>query len=114
MEEAERLCDRLALIDSGRVVAVDTPAGLVSKVDDQQRIRFRPSAPLDHALLTDLPEVSTVERAGSQLVVTGTGNLLLAVTTVLARNQITVADLRVEQTTLDDAFVALTGRAIES
>jgi ABC-2 type transport system ATP-binding protein len=114
MEEAERLCDRLALIDSGRVVAVDTPAGLVSKVDDQQRIRFRPSAPLDYALLTDLPEVSTVERAGSQLVVTGTGNLLLAVTTVLARNQITVADLRVEQTTLDDAFVALTGRAIES
>jgi ABC-2 type transport system ATP-binding protein len=114
MEEAERLCDRLALIDSGRVVAVDTPAGLVSKVDDQQRIRFRPSAPLDHALLTDLAEVSTVERAGSQLVVTGTGNLLLAVTTVLARNQITVADLRVEQTTLDDAFVALTGRAIES
>jgi ABC-2 type transport system ATP-binding protein len=114
MEEAARLCDRLALIDSGRVVAVDTPAGLVSKVDDQQRIRFRPSAPLDHALLTDLPEVSTVERAGSQLVVTGTGNLLLGVTTVLARNQITVADLRVEQTTLDDAFVALTGRAIES
>ncbi|WP_433520644.1 hypothetical protein ACQPZ2_24820 [Nocardia pseudovaccinii] len=46
--------------------------------------------------------------------VTGTGNLLLAVTTVLARNQITVADLRVEQTTLNDAFVALTGRAIES
>ncbi|WP_433520645.1 hypothetical protein ACQPZ2_24825 [Nocardia pseudovaccinii] len=36
MEEAERLCDRLALIDSGRVVAVDTPAGLVSKVDDSK------------------------------------------------------------------------------
>lgn len=114
MEEAERLCDRLAVIDSGRVVAVDTPAGLVSKVDDQQRIRFRPSVPLDHAMLTALPEVTSVERAGSQLVVTGTGNLLLTVTTVLARNQVTAADLRVEQTTLDDAFVALTGRPIES
>jgi ABC-2 type transport system ATP-binding protein len=113
MEEAERLCDRLAVIDAGRLVALDTPAGLVAGVDDRQRLRFRPSAPLDHALLTALPEVGSVERAGSQLVVTGTGSLLLAVTTVLARHQITAGDLRVEQTTLDDAFVALTGRPID-
>jgi ABC-2 type transport system ATP-binding protein len=114
MEEAERLCDRLAVIDSGRLVALDSPAGLVSKVDDRQRIRFRPSAPLDHAVLTALPEVTSVERAGSQLVVTGTGNLLLAVTTVLARHEVIAADLRVVQTTLDDAFVALTGRPIDA
>ncbi|MGW4112400.1 ABC transporter ATP-binding protein [Actinosynnema sp. NPDC004786] len=114
MEEAERLCDRLALVDAGRVVALDTPAGLVARVDDRQRIRFRPSAPLDHAVLTALPEVTSVERAGGQLVVTGTGNLLLAVTTALARNQVVAGDLRVEQTSLDDAFVALTGRPIDS
>ncbi|CAM3770462.1 ABC transporter ATP-binding protein [Kibdelosporangium persicum] len=114
MEEAERLCDRLAVIDSGRLVALDSPAGLVARVDDRQRIRFQPSAPLDHAVLTALPEVTSVERAGSQLVVTGTGNLLLAVTAVLARNQVIAAGLRVEQTTLDDAFVALTGRSIDS
>jgi len=114
MEEAERLCDRIAVIDAGRLVAVDTPAGLVSTVDDTQRIRFRPSAPLDEAVLTALPEVSGVERAGRQLVVTGTGNLLHAVTSVLARKQIVAADLRVEQTTLDDAFVALTGRKIDN
>jgi ABC-2 type transport system ATP-binding protein len=114
MEEAERLCDRLALIDAGRVVAVDTPAGLVAKVDDRQRVRFRPSAPIDHAVLAALPEVTDVERAGSQLVVTGTGNLLLAVTTVLARHQVVAGDLRVEQTSLDDAFVALTGRKIDA
>ncbi|MGI5149832.1 ABC transporter ATP-binding protein [Plantactinospora sp. CA-294935] len=114
MEEAERLCDRLAVIDSGRLVALDSPAGLVSRIDDQQRIRFRPSAPLDHAVLTALPEVTSVERAGGQLVVTGTGNLLLAVTTVLARNQVVAADLRIEQTSLEDAFVALTGRPFEA
>jgi len=114
MEEAERLCDRLAVIDAGKVVAVDSPAGLVSAVDDRQRIRFRPSAPIDHALLMALPEVTDVERAGSQLVVTGTGNLLLAVTTALARNQVVAADLRLEQTSLDDAFVALTGRPIDN
>jgi ABC-2 type transport system ATP-binding protein len=114
MEEAERLCDRLALIDSGRVVAIDSPAGLVSRVDDEQRIRFRPSAPLDDALLTGLPEVTGVTRSGSQVVVTGTGNLLHAVTSVLARNQIIAAELRLEQTTLDDAFVALTGRKLDA
>jgi len=113
MEEAERLCDRLAVIDSGRLVALASPAGLVAMVDDRQRIRFRPTAPLDHAVLTVLPEVTSVARAGRQLVVTGTGNLLLAVTTALARNQVVAADLRVEQTSLDDAFVALTGRSIE-
>jgi ABC-2 type transport system ATP-binding protein len=114
MEEAERLCDRLAVIDAGRLIAIDSPAGLVSRVDDRQRIRFRLSGPLDHAVLTALPEVTSIERAGSQLVVTGTGNLLLAVTTVLARNQVAAADLRVEQTSLDDAFVALTSRSIDS
>ncbi|MEU7850697.1 ABC transporter ATP-binding protein [Micromonospora parva] len=109
MEEAERLCDRIAVIDRGRVVALDTPAGLVASVAPEQRIRFRPSVPIDDRLLTDLPEVSSVQRTGSQVVVTGTGELLHAVTSVLARNQIVAADLRLEQSTLDDAFVELTG-----
>jgi ABC-2 type transport system ATP-binding protein len=109
MEEAERLCDRVAVIDSGRVVALDTPSGLVSRVAPTQRIRFRPSAPVDDKLFTDLPEVTAVARTGSQVVVTGTGELLHAVTAVLARNQIVAADLRLEQSTLDDAFVELTG-----
>ncbi|MFU8853088.1 ABC transporter ATP-binding protein [Micromonospora sp. SL1-18] len=109
MEEAERLCDRLAVIDQGRIVALDTPAGLVSRVAPTQRIRFRPSAPVDDRLFTDLPEVTAVTRTGNQVVVTGTGEVLLAVTAVLARNQIVAADLRLEQSTLDDAFVELTG-----
>ncbi|ROP42246.1 ABC transporter ATP-binding protein [Saccharothrix texasensis] len=112
MEEAERLCDRIAVIDAGKLVAVDTPAGLVSRVDGEQRVRFRPTAPLDVRLLEELPEVSGVEKHGPQLVVTGTGNLLHAVTSVLARNQIVAADLRIEQAGLDDAFIRLTGRAL--
>jgi len=112
MAEAERLCDRVALIDAGRVVAIDTPAGLVSRVDAGQRMRFRPGSPLDDALLAALPEVTSVTRHGSQVVVTGTGNLVHAVTSVLARNQIIAAELRVEQASLDDAFVALTGRSL--
>jgi ABC-2 type transport system ATP-binding protein len=111
MEEAERLCDRLAVIDAGAVAALGTPAGLIAEISAEQRIRFRPSQPLDDDVLTALPEVSQVLHHGGQLEVVGTGNLLHAVTSVLATRQIIAADLRVEQATLDDAFVRLTGRS---
>ncbi|MET0233578.1 MAG: ABC transporter ATP-binding protein [Kibdelosporangium sp.] len=113
MEEAERLCDRLALVDAGRVVAIDTPAGLVARVDGGgQRLRFRPSVAFEDRLLTDLPEVTEVARTASQVVVTGHGNLLQVVSTALASNNVVALDLRVEQTNLEDAFVALTGRKL--
>ncbi|MBM2622379.1 ABC transporter ATP-binding protein [Actinoplanes sp. LDG1-06] len=111
MEEAERLCDRLAVIDHGEVVALSTPAGLIAGLDTEQRIRFRTAEPLEEALLTGLPEVSKVHTRGTQVEVTGTGNLLYAVTAVLAQRQIIAVDLRVEQASLDDAFVRLTARS---
>ncbi|GHE86887.1 multidrug ABC transporter ATP-binding protein [Amycolatopsis deserti] len=114
MAEAERLCDRLAVIDRGRVVAVDTPAGLVARVTDEQRVRFRPSSPVDDELFTALPEVRRVERHGGRIVITGDGTVLQAVTSVLARARVVALELRVEQAGLDDAFVALTGRAMET
>jgi ABC-2 type transport system ATP-binding protein len=110
MEEAERLCDRVALIDAGRVVAVDTPAALAEQVDVEQRIQFVPSAPLDDALLRSLPDVTDVIRRGDVVVVTGNSNALNAVTSVLARHQVLAKHLRVEQASLEDAFLALTGR----
>ncbi|GAA2844125.1 ABC transporter ATP-binding protein [Streptosporangium fragile] len=114
MEEAERLCDRIAVIDSGRVVAVDSPAGLITRVGGRQTVRFRPSRPVADAVLEALPEVAEVRRSGEQLVVTGTGDLLLAVTTALAAAGVTPAGLRVEGATLDDAFLTLTGKKIPS
>ena len=62
----------------------------------------------DDRILTELPEVRSVQRSGSQVLVTGTGDLLQAVVSVLARNHIVAADLRMEQANLDDAFMALT------
>src|SRR4051812_20172295 len=104
MEEAERLSDRVAVFGQGRLIALDTPAGIVSMVDPEQRLRFRPSVPIEDSLLGDLPEVKHVERSGPLVVVTGTGNLVGAVTSVLARSQVVAKDLRVEQANLDDAF----------
>ncbi|MCG5214458.1 ABC transporter ATP-binding protein [Streptosporangium sp. KLBMP 9127] len=110
MEEAERLCDRLMVVDRGRVAAIDTPAGLIAGTLPEQRIRFRPSSPVAESLLAELPGVASVTVHGPRVEVAGTGDLLHVVTSVLARHQIIAADLRIEQGTLDDAFVALTGR----
>jgi ABC-2 type transport system ATP-binding protein len=114
MEEAERLCDRVAMIDKGRVVALDTPAALAERVETEQRIQFRPSAPVDDWLLESLPEVTGVTRKGDVVVVTGTSDAVTAVMSVLARNQIVARQLRVEQAGLEDAFLALTGRHPDS
>jgi ABC-2 type transport system ATP-binding protein len=110
MEEAERLCDRVALIDAGQVVALDTPAALAERAETGQRIQFRPSAPVDDWLLENLPEVTSVTHKGDAVVVTGTSGALNAVISALARNQIVAEQLRVEQASLEDAFLAFTGR----
>lgn len=106
MEEAERLCDRIALIDKGRIAVTDTPVGLAERVQAEQRIQFRPSAPLDDALLAQLPDVSGVSRQGDHIVVTGNHNALSAVTYQLARHQIMPEHLRVDQATLEDVLLA--------
>jgi ABC-2 type transport system ATP-binding protein len=109
MEEAERLCDRVALIDAGRVVVVDSPAGLAERAGEEQRIQFTPSVPFDDALLTSLPDITNVIRRGDVVVVTGNENALNAVTSVLARHQIVARHLRVEQASLEDAYLKFTG-----
>src|SRR5262249_18544187 len=79
MEEAERLCDRVAVIEAGRVAAIGSPAGLAGRLGGEQRIHFRPSGPLASRLLADLPEVTSVTRTGGPVVVTGTADAPLAV-----------------------------------
>ncbi len=114
MDEVEELCDRVAVVDRGGIVALDTPAGLIDGVDADHQMRFtlmddetRDPA----ALLGDLPGVTGVVRDGKRVTVTGRGDFATAVTSVLARELIPVADLRIDKRTLDDAFVALTGRS---
>jgi ABC-2 type transport system ATP-binding protein len=113
MDEVEELCDRVAILDRGRIVALDTPAGLVARSGSEQRMRFRPTGPIPAGLLEAVPGVLRVERSGSQVLVAGTGDFAPGVTSALARGGLLVADLRLEQRSLDDAFVALTGRAMD-
>jgi len=110
MEEAERLCDRVALIDSGRVVALDAPASLAARARGGKSVRFLPSAPFDERLLTRLPEVSGLEHEGQHVVVTGTGELVNVVILTLAAAGVTARDVELDSSSLEDAFVKLTGR----
>jgi ABC-2 type transport system ATP-binding protein len=110
MDEAEELCDRLAVFDAGRIVATGTPGRLIEEATGGGgRMRFRPVDDLDLALLTAVPGVTDVRRSGRNVLVTGRGDFATAVTSALARNRIVVADLRIDQRTLDDAYLALTG-----
>jgi ABC-2 type transport system ATP-binding protein len=113
MEEAERLCDRVALIDSGRVVALDTPASLAARARGGKSVRFLPSAPFDETLLTDLPEVSRLEDEGQHVVVTGTGELVNVVILTLAAAGVTARDVQLDSSSLEDAFVKLTGKNLQ-
>jgi ABC-2 type transport system ATP-binding protein len=108
MEEAERLCDRVIVIDHGRIIAADTPDGLAASVQADQRMSFLPSAAVDLAALETLSDVHSVVMAGDRVVVTGTDNVASAVIIALHERGISAGRLRVDQPSLDDAFVALT------
>ena len=112
MEEAERLCDRVALFDSGRIVALDSPKGLAELVAGSKRVRFVPSGAFDDRVLTDLPEVRGLERHGERVTVRGSGDLVNAVILTLDRIGVAAEDVELEGATLEDAFVELTGRGV--
>ena len=111
MDEAEELCDRLAIIDKGRVVALDTPQGLIGNLDIPVRVHFTTEAP-ELPPLDSIPQVTTVERHGAKVTVTGMGPVLALVAAALVEHGILPDDLRAERPTLEDAFIALTGRTL--
>ncbi|SOD61844.1 ABC-2 type transport system ATP-binding protein [Streptomyces zhaozhouensis] len=108
MEEAQRLCDRIAVIDGGRVTALDTPSGLVARMARSTVISFTPSTPLDDEELSALPALASVERRDGRITLGGTDETVNAVVSLLARRRITAHQLRVTDATLDEAFLDLT------
>ncbi|MFI6528864.1 ABC transporter ATP-binding protein [Streptomyces uncialis] len=108
MEEAQRLCDRIALIDNGRVTALDTPRGLITRATGSTVISFTPSAPLDDEELAALPALASVAHKDGRITLGGSDETVNAVVSLLARHRITAHQLRVTDATLDDAFLDLT------
>ncbi len=119
MDEAERLCDRLVVIDGGRVVAEGTPAGLIDGLESERTVvvRFAPDEAarargvLD-ALAARHPDVLRVDDAGAatEVAVTGTRRVLFAVVPALAEADLVPEDVRTVTKSLEDVFLAVTGR----
>lgn len=111
MEEAERLCDRVAIVDQGKIIALDTVPGLIASLDGESRLMFtvQGRAPLEQ--LQELPAVSHVEAVAGDVTVRGSGRSFAEeVMGVLARAQVSPQDFRSEQPNLEDVFLSLTGR----
>jgi len=129
MDEAERLCDRVGIIDRGRMIALDSPAKLVDNLGMATRITFQvngrsrlrgvngngqdPKREFDPTLVGVLDGVQRVERDGDLVTVYGQGEQLIsAVVNTLEAGGFAFQNLNTEQADLEDVFLSLTGREI--
>jgi ABC-2 type transport system ATP-binding protein len=111
MDEAEHLCDRIAVYGRGRIIAIDTPAGLVAQHGGSSLVHFTLPAPQDLDWIGAVAGVQTFERDGMRVRVRGTGPLLAQVAAALVGRGIAPDDLGVERDTLEDVYLKLTAGA---
>jgi ABC-2 type transport system ATP-binding protein len=110
MDEAERLCDRVALINHGRVIALDAPGVLAANYGGGIRMEFLPSKPIKDEVLTALSSVASIEHRGQRVIVTGAGDLTTDVLYALEKMGVKAMYIQVKTGTLEDAFVKLVPR----
>ena len=112
MEEAEHLCDRVAILDHGRIVALDKPSRLIQDLGGEGSLSFHVPMPLTPEFESQLNQIGRVEYQSDRVVVYENShqtNLVSAVVSLLTQLDIAFSDLRTEQPTLEDVFLHLTG-----
>jgi ABC-2 type transport system ATP-binding protein len=126
MEEAERLCDRVAIIDHGRIVDIDTPDGLIARHCPERTVVITNDDPAADAHFSAIPGVESVARRdppspeasagqGRQVTIRGTGHdFVTAVIGCLSEHRIHVTDFRTEHPGLEEVFLKLTGHSVRS
>jgi ABC-2 type transport system ATP-binding protein len=113
MEEAERLCDRVAIIDHGRIIDVGTPAELVRRHCPERTVIVETDDLAAPERFLSIPHVESVDRQGSQVTVRGRGDdLVTQVIQCVAEHRMRVIDFRTEVPTLEDVFLRVTGHTI--
>ncbi|MCA9974560.1 MAG: hypothetical protein KC413_02380, partial [Anaerolineales bacterium] len=112
MDEAQALADRVAIIENGRVVALDTPQKLMTRLDTSRRVLFTNPNGFNPQELAHLPDVTQVNEQDGEVTVYGRGPLLIRVAAALNERQLYPDDLRPEQADLEDVFLSLTGHQI--
>ena len=114
MDEAERLCDRVAIMDHGKVIALGTPRELVASIGAEHMVEFSVSRDLDIAPLERIDGIREVvsKNGNVQMQVTELHHAVPALLDELSRQRIRLTELRTHSATLEDVFVALTGRRL--
>jgi ABC-2 type transport system ATP-binding protein len=112
MEEAERLCDRVAIVDHGKVIALDTPARLIASLGAEHVVEFETERPPELARLEALPDVTAARATDGRvsLTVREVHRAVPALLAELARQGAELTRLTTHHATLEDVFVSLTGR----
>ena len=116
MEEAERLCDRVAIVDHGRVIALGTPRELIEQTGAEHVVHFSAAGgDLDpERLRHDVPGVLAARRTdtGYELHVAAVHEAIPALLALVAGHGLALTELRTHSPTLEDVFVSLTGREL--
>jgi ABC-2 type transport system ATP-binding protein len=113
MEEAERLCDRVAIIEHGRVIDVDTPGGLVARHCPERHVVVATADATARERFLALPGVESVEADGTSMTIRGRNpGLVTDVIQCVSRHGIVVTDFRTSVPSLEDVFLRLTGHSI--
>lgn len=114
MEEAEHLCDRVAILDRGRILALDSPSQLIASLGGENRILFTLQGSCAVDSFRKIPHVSRVERIDSQLALysSESSKVLLELIKRADSNGWSLQDVHVQRATLEDVFLTLTGRAL--
>jgi len=116
MEEAQRLCDRVAVVDHGRVIALGTPTELIATLGAEHVIEFEAASPLDPEMLRALPGVAGLRHDGNAILLTAreVHRTVPALLGALNGQQVELTRLVTHHATLEDVFVALTGRHLRN
>src|SRR5687768_3138816 len=113
MEEAERLCDRVAIIDHGRIIDIDTPEALVNKYCPERTVVLFTDDPGAEVLFRAMPRVADVTARDGRFTIRGNGeDLVTSVVWCLSENRIRVSDFRTILPNLEDVFIKVTGHSI--
>jgi ABC-2 type transport system ATP-binding protein len=112
MEEAERLCDRVAIIEHGRIIDIDTPERLVARHCPERTVVLATDDPRVEERFRTIPGVQSVVRADLRFTIRGSDDLVTEVIHCLSENRIRVTDFRTILPNLEDVFLKLTGHSI--
>ncbi len=115
MEEAEILCDRVAIMDNGKIIALDTPKNLIRNISIETRLMFCSDDSLGLNALNNINSISRYEKSGNNIIIYGHDKRMVKdVVNFLVNRNIDFYDLQTEQVTLEDVFLALTGKEIRN